>query len=90
MMELMQKYTKDDGAIGVDDLRRWPSNSDVVGFLSDTTSVALVGELIKASYGISLKPITLTFPASIIKTPFVERKAQRDHILSSSFCTPIL
>ena len=49
MMELMQKYTKDNGAVGVDDLRRWPSNSDAVGFLSVTTSAALAGELKKVS-----------------------------------------
>ena len=49
MIELMQKYTKDDGAVGVDDLRRWPSNLDVVGFLSATTSTASAGELKKVS-----------------------------------------
>jgi hypothetical protein len=51
MMELMQKYTKDDGAVGVDDLRRWPSNSDAVGFLLDTTSAASPGVLIKVIRG---------------------------------------
>jgi hypothetical protein len=49
MMELMQKYTKDDGAVGVDDLRRWPSDSDAVGFLSATTSAASASELKKVS-----------------------------------------
>ena len=49
MMELMQKYTKDNGAVGVDDLRRWPSNSDAVGFLLATTSASLAGELKKVS-----------------------------------------
>ncbi|OCK73599.1 kinase-like protein [Lepidopterella palustris CBS 459.81] len=46
-MELMQKYVKEDGAIGVDDLRRWYSNSDAVGFLSATTSVESAEELLK-------------------------------------------
>ena len=55
MMELMQKYTKDDGAVGVDDLRRWPSNSDAVGFLSETTSAASAGALIKVTCGTSLE-----------------------------------
>lgn len=33
-MALMQKYEKDAGIIGVDDLSRWPVDSDAVGFLS--------------------------------------------------------
>jgi hypothetical protein len=90
IMELMQKYTKDDGAIGVDDLRRWPSKSDAIGFLLETTSTASASELIKVSCGTSLEPITLTFPASIIEMSFAEGKAQGDHILSSSLCTPTL
>jgi hypothetical protein len=48
-IELMQGYAKDDGAIGVDDLHRWPDGSDAVGFLSETTSASSVGELIKVS-----------------------------------------
>ena len=46
-MELMQKYVKEDGAIGVDNLHRWPSNSDALGFLSATTSTASIAELLK-------------------------------------------
>jgi hypothetical protein len=46
-MELMQKYLKDDNAVGIDDLRRWPSNSDAVGFLSETTSAPSAKSLIK-------------------------------------------
>jgi hypothetical protein len=46
-MELMQKYAKDDGAVGVEDLSRWPSDSDAVGFLSETTSASCVTQLIK-------------------------------------------
>ncbi|KAF2267288.1 hypothetical protein CC78DRAFT_551976 [Lojkania enalia] len=46
-MELMQKYTKEDGAVGIDDLHRWHSNSDAVGFLSATTSVGSAAELRK-------------------------------------------
>jgi hypothetical protein len=48
-MELMQGYAKEDGAIGADDLHRWPHGSDVVGFLSETTSASSVGELMKVS-----------------------------------------
>ncbi|KAJ5178971.1 hypothetical protein N7492_002181 [Penicillium capsulatum] len=33
-MEVMQKYVKDDGLVGVDDVVRWPVQSDAFGFLS--------------------------------------------------------
>ena len=46
-MELMQKYVKEDGAIGIDDLHRWHSGSHAVGFLSATTSAASAAELLK-------------------------------------------
>ncbi|KAH7305373.1 kinase-like domain-containing protein [Rhexocercosporidium sp. MPI-PUGE-AT-0058] len=46
-MELMQKYVKEDGAVGVDNLHHWPSNSDALGFLSATTSAASAAELLK-------------------------------------------
>lgn len=48
-MELMQKYAKADGAVGVDDLRRWPSDSLAVRFLSETTSVTSAERLLKVS-----------------------------------------
>ncbi|KAH6668290.1 hypothetical protein B0J14DRAFT_488753, partial [Halenospora varia] len=31
------KYVKDDGAVSVDNLRRWPSDCDAVVVLSKTT-----------------------------------------------------
>lgn len=37
-MELMQKYGKGDGVMGVDDLDRWPIDSDAFGFLATTSS----------------------------------------------------
>lgn len=46
-MELMQKFSRDDGTIGVEDLNRWPSSSHAVGFLSETTSAHCVTELIQ-------------------------------------------
>jgi hypothetical protein len=49
-MELMQKYVKEDGAIGVDNLERWHSNLEALGFLSATTSAAFAAELLKVSY----------------------------------------
>jgi hypothetical protein len=48
-MELMQKYVKDGGAIGVEDLDRWPSDSNAVAFLSMTTSAPSLDELLKVS-----------------------------------------
>jgi hypothetical protein len=51
-MELMQKYTKDNGMVGVDDLDRWPVDSDAVGFLSaisTTTSIEALKQVISAS-----------------------------------------
>ncbi len=47
MMELMQKYVKEDGAIGIDDLGRWHSSSDAVEFLSATTSATSATELLR-------------------------------------------
>lgn len=37
-MQLMQKYAKDDGAIGLDKIDRWPADSAALEFLSATTS----------------------------------------------------
>ena len=48
-MELMQKYSKDDDAIGIENLDRWPSDSHAVSFVSATTSATSVGELMKVS-----------------------------------------
>jgi hypothetical protein len=48
-MELMQGYAKDDGAIGVDDLHRWPNGSNAISFLLETTSANSVDKLIKVS-----------------------------------------
>ena len=48
-MELMQKYVLDNGAVGLEDLDRWPFNSDAVSFLSATTSASSTDELMKVS-----------------------------------------
>ncbi|KAL2812034.1 hypothetical protein BJX76DRAFT_351237 [Aspergillus varians] len=47
MMELMQKYVKDDGAVGIDNLDRWQTCSAAVEFLSATTSASSLEELKK-------------------------------------------
>jgi hypothetical protein len=55
VMELMQKYIKDDGAVGVENLDRWLSDSNAVGFLSMTTSTTSVNGLMKVRLiGLSL------------------------------------
>ena len=46
-MELMQKFSKDDGTIGVEYLNRWSSSSNAIGFLSEMTSANCVTELIQ-------------------------------------------
>jgi hypothetical protein len=41
----MQKYEKDKGIIGVDDLERWPVGSDAFEFLSATSSISSLKDL---------------------------------------------
>ncbi|KAI1382575.1 uncharacterized protein F4822DRAFT_441800 [Hypoxylon trugodes] len=45
IMELMQGYPKDDGAVGIEDLERWPADSRAVEFLSATTWASKISEL---------------------------------------------
>lgn len=49
-MRLIQKYNKDEGTVGVDNLKRWPIGSTAVSFLSTTGATALMELLMKASY----------------------------------------
>jgi hypothetical protein len=48
-MEIMQEYVKDDGVVGVDDVKRWPVDPDSFGFLlglSATKSMESLKEVI--------------------------------------------
>lgn len=45
MMELMQKYVKDDGVVGIDNLGRWRDRPAAIEFLSATTSAGSFEEL---------------------------------------------
>jgi hypothetical protein len=45
MIELMQKYAKDDGAVGIDNLERWLACLAAIEFLSAITSASSVKEL---------------------------------------------
>jgi hypothetical protein len=48
-MKLMQKYAKDDGAIGIENLNRWSANSEPVNFLSMTRFADSIDELKQVS-----------------------------------------
>jgi hypothetical protein len=54
----MQKYVFDNGAVGIEDLDRWFSNSDAVGFLSATTSASSADELMNVSVYLFLKSVS--------------------------------
>ena len=56
-MELMQGYVKEEGTTGVDDPSRW--SSDVLDFLSRTTSAASVKDLMKVSQFCSFYSLVL-------------------------------
>jgi hypothetical protein len=47
MMELMQGYAKEDGAVGIDNLDRWQACPAALEFLSATTSASSFEELKK-------------------------------------------
>lgn len=46
-MELLQKYVKNGGKVGIDNLDRWSSDSLAVGFLSTTTSADSIQTLME-------------------------------------------
>jgi hypothetical protein len=45
MMELMQKYIKEDGAVGIDNLDRWRTCPAAIEFLCALTSASSFEEL---------------------------------------------
>jgi hypothetical protein len=42
IMELMEKYTKDEGSAGIDNQKNWLLDSNVFGFLLVTSSAGSV------------------------------------------------
>lgn len=58
-MRLMQKYDKDKGVVGVDDLERWPIYFAAVGLLSATETVVSI----KSSRNVSSSS-KVSFPAN--------------------------
>lgn len=57
MIELIQKYVKDDGVVGLDNFDCWRTSSAAIKFLSTTTSVSSVE---------GLKKVVL-LPTSVLK-----------------------
>ncbi|KAH6714486.1 hypothetical protein BKA61DRAFT_482129, partial [Leptodontidium sp. MPI-SDFR-AT-0119] len=55
VIELIQKYYKDNSAISLKDFSKYLSNSNIVDFLAATTSATLVKELLRVS-----SPLTKT------------------------------
>ena len=58
-IKLMQKYSKNDNTVSVEDLNRWPFSSKAVSFLLDTTfavsvkKLIQVGTLVYLNYGLT-------------------------------------
>lgn len=50
MMQLLQKYVKEGGAIGIENLNRCSLDSNAVKFLSMTTSASSLEELTKIKH----------------------------------------
>jgi hypothetical protein len=57
MMELLQKYVKDDGKVGVENLDRWPSDSAAVTFLSSTITASSLKTLMEVCISYSASRI---------------------------------
>lgn len=49
MVELMQKYPKENGVIGIENVDRWPSDSEAVKFLSMIEANVPVHTLLQVS-----------------------------------------
>jgi hypothetical protein len=73
MMQLMQSYEMDDGVIGVDDLGRWPPDSEAFGFLEAISSARSVEALMKVCtflhYRSFYQPDICSAPVCGQKTP---------------------
>jgi hypothetical protein len=69
-MELMQKYAKDDGAIGIENLNRWRMDSDAVKFLSTTTSAGSFAELRRVSTILAWWPVADSLKHPLLNHPW--------------------
>jgi hypothetical protein len=84
MMELMQKYVKEDGAVGLDDLRRWHDSPDAVDFLGAIASATCAAELVKVWRSVAFfRPLMLTIAAPAYYPSMAEGITGRSSIFSS-------
>jgi hypothetical protein len=73
-MQLMQKYAKDDGTIGIDNLNRWSESSEPVKFLLMTNTATSIQELMQVST-IKIGRRQLTRSARIPQASMAQRRA---------------
>jgi hypothetical protein len=59
-MELMEAESNEERVVGIKNLRRWPSDSDAVDFLSTTTSAGSLRELQKVNFTVPIVGDVLT------------------------------
>ena len=68
-MKLMQKYTKNEKIIDVNDTDRWPMDSHAVEFLFVIISAISIFELLKISLRMIIQQMSLTLLKSINQNP---------------------
>jgi hypothetical protein len=86
-MELMQKYVKEDGAISVDNLNRWHSNSDTLGLLSAMTSAASTASYSRYIISHTTSTSILIIVASNPEPSIVEGVTDRHNIFGAGLYT---
>lgn len=93
MMELMQKYAKDDGAVGIDDLERWSACPVAIEFLSAITSASSFEELKKVCEPPSNFALNslIVFSATLFDKNSVEsRRSRRPGLVCSDIRSYVL
>jgi hypothetical protein len=84
MMELMQKYVKEDGAVELDDLRRWHDSPDAVDFLGAIASATCAAELSKVCRSVGVvRQLMLTIAAPAYYPSMAEGITGRSSIFGS-------
>jgi hypothetical protein len=86
MMQLMQRYAMDDGVIGVDDLGRWPPDSEAFGFLEAISSARSVEALMKVRTSLHYRS---HYPLTIVQHPFVAKKHRPGELVGLARLAPI-
>lgn len=83
MMELMQTYDKNDGVLGVDDLDRWPVDSDAFEFLSTVSSTVAIEALKQVSQFLVKSPYTGLLGTDLTPLNSIHLSANRIDIVVS-------